>query len=285
MKKLEFGDFENDFTTWDTSQVVILPVPFDATSTWVKGADKGPAAILDASYNLEFYDIETDSEVYKRGIFTDEPLVVSTCPELMSSVVYDKVKSYLAAGKFAVTLGGEHSVSIGAILAHCEAYEAVTVLQLDAHGDLRPDYHGSKYNHACVMSRAKEVAPILQVGIRSMDVCEKPYMNTDNVFFAKDIYDNYDWIDALCGKLTSNVYITIDLDVFDSGIMPSTGTPEPGGIDWWTTLRLLKAVAKKANIVGFDIVELCPSETNKAPDFLAAKLLYKLLSYKYELKD
>lgn len=283
MKKLEFGDFENDFTTWDNSQVVILPVPFDATSTWIKGADKGPAAILDASYNLEFYDIETDSEVYKRGIFTDEPLTTSNCPELMSSQVYQKICSYINAGKFAITLGGEHSVSIGAIQAHCERFDDVTVLQLDAHSDLRFDYHGSKYNHACVMNRAREVAPILQVGIRSMDVCEKPYMNNDNVFFAKDIYGQTDWIDALCDKLTSNVYITIDLDAFDSSIMPSTGTPEPGGLDWWTTLRLLKAVAQKANIVGFDIVELCPNENNKAPDFLAAKLLYKLLSYKYEL--
>jgi len=283
MKKLEFGDFENNFTTWDNSQVVILPVPFDATSTWIKGADKGPAALLDASYNLEFYDIETDSEVYLRGIFTDLPLVVANSPELMSGQVYDKVKSYIDAGKFAITLGGEHSVSIGTMQAHCECYKDVTILQLDAHSDLRPDYHGSKYNHACVMSRAREMAPILQVAIRSMDVCEKPYIDPERVFFAKDIYDNYNWIDTLCGKLTSNVYITIDLDAFDSGIMPSTGTPEPGGLDWWTALRLLKAVAKKANIVGFDIVELCPNDHNKAPDFLAAKLLYKLLSYKYEL--
>lgn len=260
-----------------------MPVPFDATSTWIKGADKGPAALLDASYNLEFYDIETDSEVYKRGIFTDLPLTASSDPQVMSEQVYRKVKSYIEAGKFAVTIGGEHSVSIGAIKAHCESRDDVTVVQLDAHSDLRSEYHGSKYNHACVMARAKEIAPILQVGIRSMDVCEKPNMDKENVFFAGDIYGRADWLDALCAKLTKNVYITIDLDAFDSSIMPSTGTPEPGGLDWWTVLRLLKAIAKKADIVGFDIVELCPNEQNKAPDFLAAALLYKLLTYKFEL--
>jgi agmatinase len=281
--KQQFGDFEKELTTWDNSRVVILPVPFDATSTWIKGADKGPAALLDASYNLEFYDIETGSEVYKHGIFTDNPLEAGLCPERMSGQLRRRVNEYISAGKFAVTLGGEHSVSIGAIEAHCEKYSDVTVLQLDAHSDLRPDYHGSKYNHACVMARAAEIAPILQVGIRSMDSCELPYMNTDNVFFAKDIHDNNDWMKPLCSKLTKNVYITIDLDVFDPSIMPSTGTPEPGGMLWWQTLSLLKAVAQSANIVGFDIVELCPNEQNKAPDFLAAKLLYKLLSYKFEL--
>ncbi|MFI4910458.1 MAG: agmatinase [Sedimentisphaeraceae bacterium JB056] len=281
--KLQFGDFETELTTWENSRVVILPAPFDATSTWIKGSDKGPAALLDASYNLEFYDIETDSEVYKGGIFTDTPLECGCCPEKMSGDVKAKIASYIDAGKFAVTIGGEHSVSIGAIQAHCGKYDNVTVLQLDAHSDLRQEYHGSKYNHACVMARAAEIAPILQVGIRSMDICEKPYMNTENVFFAKDIHGRTDWIDSLCSKLTENVYITIDLDAFDSSIMPSTGTPEPGGMGWWQVLTLLKAVAQKANIVGFDIVELCPNEHNKAPDFLAAKLLYKLLTYKFEL--
>lgn len=283
-KKTEFGDFEQHFTTWDNSQVVILPVPFDATSTWQKGADKGPQAILDASYNLEFYDIETDSEVYLRCIHTDKPIESGDCPTKMTELVRQRITHYINSGKFAVTLGGEHSVSIGAIQAHCKLYEDVTVLQLDAHSDLRDEYHGSKYNHACVMARAAEVAPIIQAGIRSMDSCEKQAMNTENVFFAKDICHTTDWIAALCGKLTENVYITIDLDAFDSSIMPSTGTPEPGGFDWWTALKLLKAVAQTANIVGFDIVELCPNNQNKAPDFLAAKLLYKLLSYKFEIK-
>jgi len=280
--RYKFGDFEENLATWENSRVAILPIAFDATSTWQKGADKGAQALLEASYNLEFYDIETDSEVYLGGIFTDLPLETGDCPEQMTRQVYDKICSYIEAKKFAVSIGGEHSVSIGAIQAHCEKYDDVTVLQLDAHSDLRQEYHGSKYNHACVMARASEIAPILQVGIRSMDSSEKSIMNTDNVFFAKDIHDNNLWIPRLCSKLSKNVYITVDLDVFDSSIMPSTGTPEPGGMGWWQVLRVLKEVAQTANIIGFDIVELCPNPQNKAPDFLAAKLLYKILSYKYK---
>jgi agmatinase len=156
---------------------------------------------------------------------------------------------------------------------------------LDAHSDLREEYNGSKYNHACVMARIKELCPVVQVGIRSMDYSEKKSMDTSRVFFAEDIHNNTDWIKKVISKLSENVYITIDLDVFDPSIMPSTGTPEPGGLSWYDVLALLKAVAAKKNIVGFDVVELCPSEENKAPDFLAAKLIYKLLSYKFELNN
>ncbi len=283
-EKLEFGDFESRFTGWDGCEAAILPVPFDATSTWIKGADKGPAAMLAASANLEFYDIETRSEVYKRGIYTDKPLECGSCPRRMSEGVFHKISDYIDAGKFAVTIGGEHSVSIGAIEAHCKKYSDVTVVQLDAHADLRQTYHGSRYNHACVMARAAEVAPILQAGIRSMDSCELEQADSGRMFFAKDIHDNCRWIETLCSKLTKNCYITIDLDVFDIGIMPATGTPEPGGLGWWQVLKLLKAICSHSNVVGFDIVELCPVNTSKAPDFLAAKLLYKMLSYKFELK-
>jgi len=154
-------------------------------------------------------------------------------------------------------------------------------LQLDAHSDLRDEYNDSRYNHACVMARARQFAPILQVGIRSMDSSEKEFMSKDNVFFAKDIYQKKDWVERAVSKLSDKVYITIDLDVFDPSVMPSVGTPEPGGLSWYDVLALLKPVFEKRDVVGFDVVELCPNDSNKAPDFLAAKLIYKLLSYKF----
>ena len=168
-------------------------------------------------------------------------------------------------------------------MAHCEKYADVTIVQFDAHTDLRNEYYGSEYNHACVMARAKDLGPIIQIGIRSMSTEEKAATEESSIFFASNIYDNTDWIDRMADKLTENVYITFDLDCLDPGIMPSTGTPEPGGLDWHMALDAVRAIAKKSNIIGFDIAELCPNPVNKAPDFLAAKLLYKMLTYKFEL--
>jgi agmatinase len=182
-----------------------------------------------------------------------------------------------------VVIGGEHSVSIGSIKTYAEHFANLTVLQLDAHADLREKYNGSKYNHACVMARAKELCPIVQVGIRSMDYSEKESIDPSRTFFAKDIYNNTDWIKKVISKLSDKVYITIDVDVFDPSIMPSTGTPEPGGLLWYDVIGFLKSVFEKKDVVGFDVAELCPDTKNKAPDFLAAKLIYKLLSYKFEL--
>jgi agmatinase len=280
---INFGYLPEEHSNPEDAGIVIIPVAYDGTSTWVKGADKGPAAIIEASGNMELYDIETDSEVYKKGIFTEEIITGEASPADMIEAVTETVKYYLERGKFTVVIGGEHSVSIGPIKAHTKQYENLTVLQLDAHTDLREEYDGSKYNHACVMARVKELCPIVQVGIRSMDYSEKKSIDSSRTFFAKDIYDNTDWIKKVISKLSDNVYITIDLDVFDPSIMPSTGTPEPGGLFWYDVLVLLKAVSEKKNIVGFDVVELCPDAKNKAPDFLAAKLIYKLLSYKFEL--
>jgi agmatinase len=280
---INFGYLPEEHSNPENAGIVIIPVAYDGTSTWLKGADNGPAAILEASANMELYDIETDSEVFRKGIFTENIIGGEISTKEMIDIVTETAKYYLERNKFTVIIGGEHSVSIGTIKAHAERYENLTVLQLDAHSDLREEYNGSKFNHACVMARAKEHCPIVQVGIRSMDYSEKKSMDTSRAFFAKDIYDNRDWIKKVISKLTDNVYITIDLDVFDPSIMPSTGTPEPGGLMWYDVLALLKAVAAKKNIVGFDVVELCPGQENKAPDFLAAKLIYKLLSYKFEL--
>ncbi|MHC4314719.1 MAG: agmatinase, partial [Planctomycetota bacterium] len=191
------------------------------------------------------------------------------------------VRYHIEDEKFVVLIGGEHSISIGSVKAHAQNHKDLTVLQLDAHSDLRDEYNGSKYSHACVMARITEFCPFLQVGIRSMDSSEKERMDNNRVFLAKDILNDKNWIKKIISKLSKTTYITIDLDVFDPSIIPSTGTPEPGGLSWYDVLSLLKAVSENTNIVGFDVVELCPDNRNKAPNFLAAKLIYKLLSYKF----
>jgi agmatinase len=277
-----FCGLPEEYCDYNKAKIVILPAPFDATSTWIKGADKGPAALLDASANMETYDIETDSEVYTQGIFTDEPIKEKKSPEKMTAELKSRVLKHIANKKYVVTIGGEHSVSAGAISAHAESFDNMSIIQFDAHADLRDEYHGSKYNHACVMARAREICPVVQVGIRSAAVEEGPLIqNVDNVFLAHKIYNNNGWFDKCLSKLTKNVYLTIDLDAFDPAIMPSTGTPEPGGLGWYQTLDFLKRLMTEKNVVGFDVVELCPNPTNKSSDFLAAKLVYKLLTYKF----
>lgn len=266
------------------ASVVILPVPFDKTSTWLKGADKGPAAIIEASQYLEFYDRETDSEVYRKGIFT-APAIRAATPSLLIRKTSERVSRYLCDHKLVVTLGGEHTVSIGAIKAYARQYRNLSVLHLDAHADSRDIYQGDRNNHACVIARVREfTSNIVSVGIRSMDASELPNVDKKKMFFAQDIHDSDRWIKDAVRQLTDTVYVTLDLDVFDPGIMPSTGTPEPGGLSWYRVLGFLSAVAKSKQIVGFDIVELCPGN-DKAPDFLAAKLIYTLLSYIYAGKQ
>jgi agmatinase len=260
------------------ASTVVLPIPFDKTSSWLKGADKGPAALLEASRYLEFYDIETDSEVLNKGIFTSKPIRAAS-----SSVMINKadwaVTRFLEDNKFVVALGGEHSISIGVIKSYAEHFKDLSVLHLDAHADSRDSYEGSRYNHACVIARVREFTRnTVSVGIRSMDGSERMGMDKKRVFFAHEIHDSDKWIGRAVRLLTDTVYVTIDVDVFDPGIMPSTGTPEPGGLGWYQVLKLLRAVSNVKRIVGFDVVELCPSGS-KAPDFLAAKLVYTLLSY------
>jgi agmatinase len=284
MKTTNFGGIPKKYDDPAKSKIVILPVPYDGTSTWIKGADKGPAAILEASANMELYDIETDSEVYKKGIHTAKPVNEKASPEKMTVEVYEKALEFVSDNKFLVTLGGEHSVSVGPIQAYSEVYENLTVLQLDAHSDMRPEYEGSRYNHACAMSRAVECCPVVHAGIRSMDVEEKKYIHPGRIFYAEKRLSDPQWMEKVVDLLSENVYITIDLDVFDPSIMPSTGTPEPGGLFWYEVLNLMKMVNEKCNIVGFDVVELCPNKIDKAPDFLASKLIYKILSYKFNKK-
>ncbi|MFH2132169.1 MAG: agmatinase family protein, partial [bacterium] len=192
--------------------------------------------------------------------------------------VFEAVQTVLRQEQFPVIIGGEHSVSIGAVRAVHNHNSHFSVLQLDAHSDLRDTYLGSGLNHACVMARIREICPIVQVGIRSMDITEMDGLDRERVFFAHEIHDREDWMDRALDLLEDRVYVTIDLDVFDPGIMPSTGTPEPGGLGWYPVMRLLKRVADRKTVIGFDVVELCPG-ANKAPDFMAARLIYQFLSY------
>lgn len=277
-----FGAIPPEYATTAAAAAVVLPVPYDGTSTWLKGADRGPQAILEASANMELFDIETGTEVYRRGIHTDVPVEEARTPEVMTDAVDARVDGHLACGRFVVTVGGEHSVSIGSIRAHARRHPGLCVLQLDAHADLREEYDGSRNNHACVMARARELCPIVQVGIRSMDVAERASMAPDRVFWAHEIAGGSGWQPRVLDRLADTCYVTIDLDVFDPSVMPSTGTPEPGGLGWYEVMRLLQAVSRRTRVVGFDVVELCPNPANRAPDFLAAKLIYKFLSYVFE---
>ncbi len=282
--KRNYAGIEDKYADYKSAKVVLVPVPYDGTSTWQKGADKGPEAFLEASENMELYDIETNQLTYKIGINLQDPISENTSPEAMTKAVYEKIKSEIAAKKFVTMFGGEHSVSIGAIRAHFEAYDNLTVLQLDAHADLRPTYEGSKCNHACALHEASLNTNLIQVGIRSMDESELEYINMNKVYFGHKIHSNKDWMDRSIGQMTEDVYITIDLDCFDPGELPSTGTPEPGGMRFNVMMEYLKKVFTTKNVVGFDIVELCPNEVSKASDFLAAKLYYKMLSYKFDIK-
>lgn len=276
---MNYAGIPDEYAQLDSSKIVLIPVPYDGTSTWIKGADKGPDAFLEASENMEIYDIETDSEVYKQGVFLADPVNENSSPEKMVDAVHKTASEYIKMGKFVTLFGGEHSVSIGSIRAFRENFDNLTVLQFDAHADLRPEYDGSKCNHACAVHEAQHNINLVQVGIRSMDSVEKPFLKKENCFFADAIHKNPDWMDQVLSKIGDTVFITIDLDVFDPSIMPSTGTPEPGGLTWHQVVDFIKLVAKHRNIVGFDIMELCPNKTNKGPDFLAAKLYYKILSY------
>jgi agmatinase len=280
---MNFGGYEVVYS-YEGSSIVVLPVPYDETSTYMKGADKGPDAILEASPNMEFYDIETATEAHLHGIFTLDPITEKSSPEALAEAVRVKVGQLLLEKKFPVVIGGNHTVSIGSFRAFGEKYPNLTILQLDAHSDLRPEYEGSKLNHACAMSRAREVAPVIQVGIRSMSIDELPYAEWDKIYPAHRLYYEKDLYSKALDSLSENVYVTIDLDVFDPSIMPSTGTPEPGGPDYYEIMHFLRMVAENRNVVGFDVVELCPNPSNKMPDFVAAKVIYQFLSYIFACK-
>ncbi|MBN2731792.1 MAG: agmatinase [Balneolaceae bacterium] len=280
-KQPAFGGIENDFTEYEHAHILLQSIPYDGTSTWGKGADEGFKAFLEAAEHLELYDIETDSEVYRKGIHIIDSIDEKSSPEALYKKVYQNTKELLKSNKFLTFFGGEHSISIGIIKAFYEHFENLTILQIDAHTDLRPSYLGSPYNHACAVYDASKNANLIQVGIRSMDRSELEHLDNDKCFFAEDMYGKSDWIQQSIDKMTDQVYVTFDLDAFDPSIMPATGTPEPGGLNWNTTIQYLRRVFNAKEVVGFDIVELAPVENLHAPNLLAAKLYYKMLSYKF----
>jgi agmatinase len=285
METKTYAGIPEEFAKLENAKIVLIPVPYDGTSTWQKGADKGPEAFLNASENMELYDIETDSEVYQQGVFLADAVTENSSPEAMVEAVHEVTKKFINKNKFVTIFGGEHSVSIGTIRAFNEMFPNLTVLHIDAHADLRKEYEGSTCNHACAVYEASQTTNLIQLGIRSMDVMEKSIMDFGKTYFAHEMAIDDNWVDSAIDQMTDNVFITFDLDALDPSIMPSTGTPEPGGLLWYETLDFLKQVFEEKNVVGFDIVELCPNTKDKSSDFLAAKLYYKMLSYKFQNED
>lgn len=276
-----FGGLPAEFRNPKTAQIVVLPVPYDKTSTWKKGADKGPAALIGASANMELFDIATRSEVYRRGIATLPPIRHAGSPDALAGKVQKAMAKIWNDDRFPILLGGEHSVSIGAFRAAAAKFRNLSILQIDAHGDTRETYHGSPCNHACVMARARELCPITQVGIRAIDIEEFSRMDNQRTFWAHEIAakpHDHSWMDRAVAQQREDVYVTIDLDAFDPAFCPATGTPEPGGLSWQQVNLLLEKLCAKRNVVGFDLVELLPRKELWASDFLAAKLVYRFLS-------
>ncbi|MCJ7467055.1 MAG: agmatinase [Maribacter sp.] len=276
-----YAGIPDEFAQLETAKVILVPVPYGGTANWGKGTEKGPEAFLEASQNMELYDIETDTEVFEQGIYLADAITENSSPEAVVDAVHKVTKEFIKRNKFVTIFGGEHSLSIGTVRAFNECFDNLTVLHIDAHADLRKSHNGSKFNHACAMHEASQTTNLVQIGIRSMAAIEKTFMDEERTFFAHDMVNDEYWMDKVIELMSKNVFISFDLDALDPSIMPSTGTPEPGGLFWYETLEFLKQVFEEKNVVGFDIVELSPNPADRSSDFLAAKLYYKMLSYKF----
>lgn len=280
-----FAALPPELNNLESAKVVILPIPFDVTSTFQKGSHRGPAAIIEASRQMELWDEELGQDTSLIGIHTaDEPYFHDLRPELMVEAVQEMVGGFLEQGKFVVTLGGEHSITTGPVRAHAARFKNLSVVQIDAHADLRDSYQGTPYNHACVMRRLIDDHPCVQLGIRNWSEEEDALIRERNlpVFTAERCMADDSWHEEALAPLTDQVYLTIDLDGFDPSIMPSTGTPEPGGLTWYPVIRFLRKLIAEKRLVGFDIMEMMPIGGLVAPQFMAAKLLYKILGYTFK---
>lgn len=285
-----FLGLAGEATDFERARAVVLPVPYEATTSYGGGTGGGPAAILEASRYIEFYDQELDVEPYEVGIATLPALALSAAgPEAAVRELreaYDRVLA-VAAGKFVVVLGGEHSISSAPVLAWADRLKGrrFTVLQFDAHSDLRPEYEGTPFSHASVMHRVHEAGvEVVAVGVRALTREERELARRSDrihLFLADDLQEGEGWMDEVLSRLGEDVYITFDVDVFDPALVPSTGTPEPGGLGWYPVLELLRRVFREKNVVACDVVELAPIPGLHAPDFLVAKLVYKLIGYKF----
>jgi len=282
-----FGGIESEYSEYGKAKIAFIPVPYDLTATYISGARNGPKAIIDASHHMELYDEEIGKETYRVGISTREPLdVTNKNPEDMLDMVSKAVSSEVDSQKYQVVVGGEHSISLGVVKELVKKYPNLSVLQLDAHADLRNSYDDTPYNHACVGRRISEMCPLVQVGVRSISKEEVDFKKSSKVVTISDyeVKQEQKWYEKALDNLTDDVYLTIDLDVLDPAIMPSVGTPEPGGLNWHETIRFLRMISKEKRIVSFDLVELTPQSGNVAPDFLAAKLMYRIMGYIAESK-
>ncbi|MHC1742640.1 MAG: agmatinase [Syntrophobacteraceae bacterium] len=277
-----FMGLPQDESTFDAARAVIVPAPYDGTTTFRAGTREGPRAILAASRELEPFDEEIEAEPYEAGIASLEELPVTVAsPRQMVSRVRTAGDFVLKTGKMPVLLGGEHLLSLGMIQAVVDRFPGVTVLHLDAHADLKEEYQESAYSNACIMRHVHGLAPLVQVGIRSLTREEHDYIRQTGIpcFWAHTLHKDPSWVERVVSNLGEDVYISIDLDGLDPSIMPAVGTPEPGGLGWYDVLRLLRRVAQTRRVVGFDVMELLPIAHQVAPDFLAARLVYKLIGY------
>ncbi len=273
-----FAALEPEFSDYDSSRVVVLPVPYDSTASGWVGAREGPAAIIEASENMELYDIGIGCEPYRVGIHTLPELAVHAGgPEAMVDRVREVVGELLDGGKFVVTLGGEHTVAVGAVRAHAQRTPGLSVLALDAHADLRDSYMDTPYSHACTLRRTLECAPVVLVGLRSAERGEQELIRERGLPFYSPQEYRAGGAESIAAQLADDVYITIDLDAFDPSQVAAVGTPEPGGLLWDEVSELLEAVARRGRIVGFDVTELAPSLGPRANAQLAAKLTYRLI--------
>ncbi|MHB8910854.1 MAG: agmatinase [Syntrophales bacterium] len=284
---MNYGGLENAYTAYEQAKYVVVPVPYDLTSTYQSGSRRGPAAILEASANMELYDEELRKETFLAGIHTLPPLEADARgPAEMVEAVRRTIAGVAADGKIPVMIGGEHSISFGAVQAMQAAFPKISVLQLDAHADLRDAYQGTPFSHAAVARRISGICPLVQAGIRSMSVAEAEFLTTGAVksYSADFILENRSWCETIVNGLSGDLYLTVDLDCLDPAVMPSTGTPEPGGIAWKDLIRLIREVSGRCRIRGFDVVELAPIPGMVAPDFLASKLIYRIMGYLLETR-
>ena len=267
---------------FEKSEFVILPVPYEQTTSYQVGTKHAPRAIITASQEVETFDEELKFEACQAGICTLEPLEATTAdPREMLERIHQTIRQLIDKEKKVVMIGGEHTISIGAVRAFREEYPELCVLQLDAHADLRDTYQENKYSHACVMRRIGEICPFVGMGMRNISREEHEFIRQSktDIFFAQDLKNLNRWKEKVLDRLSPDVYLTLDLDFLDPSIMPSVGTPEPGGFLWYETLDFLKELVSRRNIVAFDVVELCPIPGLVAPDFMAAKLIYKIIGY------
>ena len=278
-------------TTYNQAKVIILPIPYEKTTTYRQGCQNGAAAIIEASDQLEAYDIELEREICQEtGIFTYNAIADTRSnpdltPEEMIEITSTTVSKLIADGKFVIALGGEHSITGGIVQAYKQAMgeELFTVIQIDAHGDMRHSYEDSIYNHACVMRRVLDMGlPTLPIGIRSICLEEAQLIKEKQipVIWATDIYRQSNWSEKAISQITTKkVFITIDLDGLDPNLMPGVGTPEPGGLNWYELTQFLAEVFAQYQVIGCDVMELAPSSDSVVSEFTAAKLVYKLIAY------